>query len=113
MDPNESFQTTENKTEGTKAESVMIAGLFVVYGRDYVELCKKTGRIKEARAKLYPLKIGARGQLQEWFEDHWNRASDVTEDVIRTVARHTHLYTPFDVYAKALQEYFRGHELSG
>ncbi len=26
-------------------------------------------RVAEARAKLYPLKIGARGQLQEWFED--------------------------------------------
>ncbi len=39
-DPNESFQTTENKTEGSKAESLMIAGLFVVCGRDYVELCR-------------------------------------------------------------------------
>ena len=38
-DPNESFQTTENKTEGSQAESVMIAGLFVVTGKDYVELC--------------------------------------------------------------------------
>jgi cellobiose phosphorylase len=47
-DPNESFQTTENKTEGSKAESVMIAGLFVVYGRDYVELCKKLGKDREA-----------------------------------------------------------------
>jgi cellobiose phosphorylase len=47
-DPNESFQTTENKTEGSKAESVMIAGLFVVYGRDYVELCKKIGKKAEA-----------------------------------------------------------------
>jgi cellobiose phosphorylase len=47
-DPNESYQTTENKTEGTKAESVMIAGLFVVYGRDYVELCKKLGKADEA-----------------------------------------------------------------
>ncbi len=47
-DPNESFQTTENKTEGSKAESVMIAGLFVVYGRDYVELCKKLGKKEEA-----------------------------------------------------------------
>jgi alpha-L-fucosidase 2 len=26
-------------------------------------------RIEAARAKLYPLKIGARGNLQEWFED--------------------------------------------
>jgi alpha-L-fucosidase 2 len=27
------------------------------------------GRLKQARDKLYPPKIGARGQLQEWFED--------------------------------------------
>jgi cellobiose phosphorylase len=47
-DPNESFQTTENKTEGTKAESLMIAGLFVVYGHDYVELCQKLGKTDEA-----------------------------------------------------------------
>jgi cellobiose phosphorylase len=47
-DPNESFQTTENKTEGTKAESLMIAGLFVIYGRDYVILCTKLGMNDEA-----------------------------------------------------------------
>ena len=47
-DPNESFQTTENKTEGSKAESLMIAGLFVVCGRDYVELCAKVGLSEEA-----------------------------------------------------------------
>jgi cellobiose phosphorylase len=47
-DPNESFQTTENKTEGSKAESLMIAGLFVVYGRDYIELCKVMGKNEEA-----------------------------------------------------------------
>ncbi len=47
-DPDESFQTTENKTEGSQAESVMIAGLFVVYGRDYVELCSKIGKDSEA-----------------------------------------------------------------
>lgn len=47
-DPDESFQTTENKTEGSKAESLMIAGLFTVYGRDYAELCKRLGRDEEA-----------------------------------------------------------------
>ena len=51
-------------------------------------------------------------QLQEWFEIHWNEASDVTEAVIETISRHTHLYSPFDVYAKALQEFFRRHELT-
>jgi len=53
-DPNESFQTTENKTEGSKAESLMIAGLFVVYGRDYVELCRKVGnKIESERAQQH------------------------------------------------------------
>ena len=48
-DPNESFQTTENKSEGSQAESLMIAGLFVVTGRDYVELCRYLGKEKEAQ----------------------------------------------------------------
>ena len=47
-DPNESFQTTENKSEGSKAESLMIAGLFVVTGKDYVELCRRLGKNDEA-----------------------------------------------------------------
>ncbi len=45
--PDDSFQTTENKAGGV-AESLMIAGLFVLYGNDYVELCKRTGKEKEA-----------------------------------------------------------------
>ncbi len=36
----------------------------------------------------------------------------MTDAVIETIARHTHQYMPFDVYAKALQEFFRGHELT-
>ncbi len=39
-DPNESFQTTGNQTEGSKAESLMIAGLFVYCGRQFVDLLK-------------------------------------------------------------------------
>jgi superfamily II DNA or RNA helicase len=51
-------------------------------------------------------------QLQEWFETHWDEASEVTEAVIDVIHRHVREYMPFDVYAKALQEFFRGHELS-
>ena len=43
-DPNESFQTTENKSEGSKAESLMIAGLFVVTAKEYVALCKELAK---------------------------------------------------------------------
>jgi len=45
-DPNESFQTTGNK-KGETAESLMIAGLFVVYGKEYVKLCRQIGKEKE------------------------------------------------------------------
>ena len=48
-DPDESFQTTDNR-EGGRAESVMIAGLFVFYGKDFVALCRDLGREEEALA---------------------------------------------------------------
>lgn len=51
-------------------------------------------------------------QLQEWFEHHWNEGVEVTEQVVQIIERHTKEYTPFDVYAKALHEYFKGHELT-
>ena len=46
-DPNESFQTTGNKV-GKTAESLMIAGLFVLYGKEFIKLCKQTDRTGEA-----------------------------------------------------------------
>jgi cellobiose phosphorylase len=76
-DPNESFQTTENKTEGTKAESVMIAGLFVVYGRDYVELCKKLGKKDEAaRAQKEVDNMVAAIKKHGWDGEWFLRAYD-------------------------------------
>jgi cellobiose phosphorylase len=45
--PDESFQITENKGGGV-AESVMIAGMFVLYGSDYAELLQQIGKDKEA-----------------------------------------------------------------
>ena len=45
--PDESFQTTTSK-EGKVAESVLIAGMFVYYGPEYVKLCKLNGLEDEA-----------------------------------------------------------------
>ena len=72
--------------------------------------CVVTARVLRRRIQVQSAREVA--QLQEWFETHWNEAAEVTDAVIETIARHTHRYTPFDVYAKALQEYFRGHELT-
>ncbi len=50
-------------------------------------------------------------QLQAWFELHWEQGEDITPDVIRIIERQIAEYTPFQVYAKALQELFQSHEL--
>jgi superfamily II DNA or RNA helicase len=50
--------------------------------------------------------------LQEWYEQHWNDAEDVTPEILRVIERHVAEYSPFEVYAKSLFEYFRGHEVT-
>lgn len=76
-DPNESFQTTENKTEGSKAESLMIAGLFVVCGKDYVELCKQLGKNDEAeRAQKFIDQMIESVKKHGWDGEWYLRAYD-------------------------------------
>jgi cellobiose phosphorylase len=45
--PDESFQTA-GTADGRVAESVLIAAIFVRYGRDYAQLCRRAGRIAES-----------------------------------------------------------------
>jgi superfamily II DNA or RNA helicase len=48
--------------------------------------------------------------LQEWYEEHWAAAEDVTPDMLRAIERHTQEYSPFEVYAKSLHELLRHYE---
>ncbi|MBP1668825.1 MAG: cellobiose phosphorylase, partial [Bacteroidetes bacterium] len=76
-DPNESFQTTENKSEGSKAESLMIAGLFVVCGRDYIELCRQLGKNNEAeRAHRHVEDLAEAVRKHGWDGEWFIRAYD-------------------------------------
>lgn len=50
--------------------------------------------------------------LQDWYDRHWEDAEDVSPEMLRTIERHVAERTPFEVYAKALQEFFRGHEMT-
>ena len=69
-DPNESFQTTENKEGGT-AESVMIAGLLVLYGREYVRLCELTGRSGQAEKCLRHIKEMEKAVIEQGWDGEW------------------------------------------
>ena len=69
--PDESFQTTENRTEGSRAESLMIAGLFVAEGRDFAELLERIGDkdaagVKKAVATMEDA-VKQHGWDGEWF----------------------------------------------
>jgi hypothetical protein len=50
--------------------------------------------------------------LQDWYEEHWEDGEDVTPEILQTIERHVAEYTPFEVYVKALKEFFRGHEMT-
>lgn len=50
--------------------------------------------------------------LREWYEEHWARAEDVTPEILKVIERQIWEYPPFLIYAKALQEFFRRHEMT-
>jgi hypothetical protein len=48
--------------------------------------------------------------LQEWYETHWAEAEDVTPEVLQVIERHVKEYSPFEVYARSLQQLFNGYQ---
>ncbi|SVD81408.1 uncharacterized protein METZ01_LOCUS434262, partial [marine metagenome] len=51
-------------------------------------------------------------ELQEWFEEFWEEAEDVSDEILQTIEPHVREYEPFLVYGRALEEYFRGREVT-
>ena len=83
-DPNESFQTTENNSEGSQAESLMIAGLFVYCGRQYVELCKYLSKVEGLRSKVE----GQRSKVNSQFDNEADRAEAAVNAMVEAVKKH-------------------------
>ncbi|MDO4319608.1 MAG: glycosyl transferase [Bacteroidales bacterium] len=70
--PDDSFQTTENKPGGSRAESLMIAGQFIVCGREYERICRLRGMTAEADRVASCIKamdeaIKTHGWDGEWY----------------------------------------------
>lgn len=82
-DPNESFQTTENKTGDSKAESLMIAGQFVVCGKNYADICRHQGIYAEAdRALAEVAKMEEAVKKHGWDGEWYLRAYDYFGDKV-------------------------------
>ena len=48
--------------------------------------------------------------LWKWYETHWAEAEEVREELLKAINPHLKAYLPFEVYCKALYEYFNGKE---
>jgi Helicase conserved C-terminal domain/PLD-like domain len=47
------------------------------------------------------------GILQNWYEEHWDAAEDVTPEMLHVIERHVENFSPFDIYTRSLGELFR------
>lgn len=80
--PGESFQTASNKETG-KAESVFIAGMFVYYGKEYVELCNRYGDKNEALKVMKEIKKVEQAVIDYGWDGEWFvRAYDAFENKV-------------------------------
>jgi cellobiose phosphorylase len=70
MTPDESFQTYGDP-DGRVAESVMIAGMFVYIGPEYVELCRRRGLIDEAEAAEIEIERMREAVVEHGFDGEW------------------------------------------
>lgn len=49
-------------------------------------------------------------ELQQWFEERWEEAADITEAVLEVIETHCKEYSPYDVYLRSMYEYFKSRE---
>ncbi len=68
--PDESFQTTTNK-DGRVAESVLIAGMFVFIGREFVKICQHRGLAGEAQAASNHIDSMKTTVLRYGYDGNW------------------------------------------
>lgn len=80
--PSESFQTCSN-FDSKKAESVFIAGMFIKYGKEYIELCKQFNKLDEIEEVQNYISLVNEAVIKHgWDGDWFTRAYDAFGDPI-------------------------------
>ncbi len=49
-------------------------------------------------------------ELQRWYEERWNEATDITEAVLQVLENHCREFSPYDVYLRSMYELFKSRE---
>lgn len=75
--PGESFQTTENKGDGKTAESIFIAGMYVKYAKEYVQILKHLSYNSEAKEIEQTIHAMEEATIKDGFDgEYFLRAYD-------------------------------------
>ncbi len=69
-EPDESYQTTTSK-DGRVAESVLIAGMFVYIGSEFVKICENIGAYDEAKAAKEHIKKMKETVMKYGYDGEW------------------------------------------
>lgn len=49
-------------------------------------------------------------QLQAWYEDKWEKGTDITDAILKVIETRIKEYSPYDVYLRSMYEYFKSRE---
>lgn len=49
-------------------------------------------------------------ELQEWFNEHWEQGTDITDAVLKVIEKQCREFSPYDVYLRSMYEYFKSRE---
>ncbi len=81
-DPSDSFQTCSN-FDSKKAESIFIAAMFVKYGEEYVELCKRIKQDEEVDTVSKAISAMTEAVIKDGWDGEWfKRAYDAFGDPV-------------------------------
>ena len=72
----------------------------------------KPGLLQNVELNVQVQSPGEVAQLQDWYEEHWERSVDISDDILGIISRHAQVWTPFDIYSHSLRELFRDREES-
>ena len=70
-EPGESFQTASASGKSDVAESVFIAGMFVLYGREYIDLCEALGLGDEAARAAGKVEAMREAVIKSGWDGQW------------------------------------------
>ena len=76
-------------------------------------MVKKTTPVEKNSPRAPAARVPAPVMIIAFFPNLSDRIpKDITEAILKVISRHTQLSSPFDIYAKALHEFFKGHEIT-